>query len=862
MSISCFQLDQIPDLTLNKYQSLADTGVDGVLKRHESFLRQWHGICTETSSSFHLLYCYLPAEPIGQRLKVFFLIQGSEEELRMIEPLLLKSPLSDFFAFKKGVLPRTCMQAGATLMKKERMADIYNPLTGQSKMVHYVPKWEINEEARLYDLFRIMETVSQAYYPQEACTFRVDVYPVSAAQETRSKFTPVLKDLRGENDIKLMRESDSLKSDSYARDICKEYEDWITSIETTPHFRVNIYSFADNAFKAKTLLNSAGSEALNEGDFSIAAIKPDSDGAFNLLSRMDRKASDYSFYPAHAVLKSWPTTYCLSEIVPFFRFPTLYDGETIEIPKETAPVHVSGGVFLGKDTNGYPVNLALEYLPRHAFFTGMPGSGKTNTMLHLVTQLHDKGIPFLALEPAKKEYRALLGHKNMRDIHLFSPHLQSKFPLQMNPMAFPIGTRLSEHINALLEVFEGSFTLEGPTYKFLGSAIQRSYTDLGWDIEDENTAGCELPYPTLQDVYNNLEKEIERSGYDGELKGNIRSFLQVRLGGLMERDAGELFNVRQPTIKPDNWLNISAIVELEVLGEQAKNFFVLLVCHYVLEALRADPSGGIDSNGDLLPVLHAIFIEEAHNIIAPSAQQTGSDSVDPKVSATAYIVKMLAEVRALREAIVIADQLPTALASEVTKNTGLKLVHRLTAQDDREQIGTAISASPMQLERMASLSKGRAFIYHEQTAKPFEIQVAEWIKPTVALDVSNDTQLYRDTCMLPTTAHAVSVAFDNWLSKYYMPLEKQEMELSNRIISATTNEDTAELYCCKAQKIYLLAECKHILAKCERLKHLWLLSEDGAHPLQSDFDDVLAGIHEMVDRTNAISLMIPEERKI
>lgn len=43
---------------------------------------------------------------------------------------------------------------------------------------------------------------------------------------------------------------------------------------------------------------------------------------------------------------------------------------------------------------------------------------------------------------------------------------------------------------------------------------------------------------------------------------------------------------------------------------------------------------------------------------------------------------MLAEVRALRESIVIADQLPTALAIEVTKNTGIKLVHRLTAQDE------------------------------------------------------------------------------------------------------------------------------------------------------------------------------------
>lgn len=849
VSISCFQIDQIPDLSLNKYQSLADTGIDGVLKRHESFLRQWHGICAESATSFHLLYCYLPTEPTGQRLKAYFLIQGNDTELRMLEPLLRKSPLSDFFRFKRGTLPIIRMSAGTTMTKKERVADIFNPMTGKSKPVHYVPEWKMNEEGRLYDLFRIMETVSQAYSPQEACAFRIDLYPASTAQDTRNKFNSVLKELRGENDIKLMKETDSLKTDSYARDICKEYEDWITSIETTPHFRVNIYGLAENTFKAKIILNSAGSEALSEGDFSIAAIKPDSDGFFNLLSRMGERADDYCFFPAQATLKSWSTTYCLSEVVPFFRFPTLYDGEIIEIPKETAPVQIENGICLGKDTNGYPVNFALKDLPRHAFFTGMPGSGKTNTMLHVVTQLREKGIPFLALEPAKKEYRALLGDGKMRDTYLFSPHLQSKFPLQMNPMAFPAGVQLSEHINALLEVFEGTFALEGPTYKFLSSSIQKSYTDLGWDIEDENTEECELCYPTLQDVYNNLEKEIAASNYDGELKGNIQSFLQVRLGGLMERDAGELFNVRMSTIKPEEWLNISAIVELEVLGEQAKNFFVLLVCHYILETLRANPSGGVDSSGKPMPVRHVVFIEEAHNIIAPSTQQAGSDSVDPKISATAYIVKMLAEVRALREAIVIADQLPTALASEVTKNTGLKLVHRLTAQDDREQIGTAISASPVQLERMASFTSGRAFIYHERTVKPFEMQVSEWVVPSVSFDSSNDAQLYSETWLLPTMVRATIVAFRNWQGKYLIKVDGKLAALENRYNQA---DGADEVEFCLKQKEVLLAECTKLISKCNRFEQLWLLSRTNIHPLYEELEKSISYINGMMERLNFI----------
>lgn len=855
MKISCFQIEQIPDLSLNKYQSLADTGIEGVLRRHESFLRQWHGICMESGTSFHLLYCYLPTDPIGQRLKVYFLLQGSDMAVQLLEPLLKKSPLSDFFVLKKGKLPQVCLKAGATLTKKERVADIYNPMADYSKSVHYVPKWEINNEARLYDLFRIMEIVGQAYLPHEACVFRVDLYPVFAAQETRNKLYPILKDLHGENDIKLMRETDSLKSNSYAQDICRECEDWVTNIETSPHFRVNIYAFADDIFKAKIILNSAGSEAIVEGDFSIAAIKPDTDGAFNLLSRLGQKAADYCFFPSQAALKSWSTTYCLSEVIPFFRFPTLYDGETIEIPKETAPVNIEDGVYFGKDTNGYPVYFPLKDFPRHAFFTGMPGSGKTNTMLHLATQLRKNGIPFLALEPAKKEYRALLGYKEMQDVYLFSPHLQSKFPLQMNPMAFPIGTRLSEHINALLEVFEGSFTLEGATYKFLSSSIQRSYTNLGWDIEDENTEDCGLPYPTLQDVYDNLEKEIDASSYNEEIKGNIRSFLQVRLGGLMERDAGELFNVYESTIRPDDWLNISAIVELEVLGEQAKNFFVLLACHYILEALRVNPSGGVDSSGTPMPVRHVVFIEEAHNIIAPSTQQDGLDSVNPKISATAYIVKMLAEVRALREAIIIADQLPTALTSEVTKNTGLKLVHRLTSQDDREQIGAAISASPLQLERMASFTSGYAFIYHEKTMKPFEMQVAEWIKPAITFDISNDAQLYSEIYRMPTSERAVFVALKNWQNKHMFSVDDELLILQQRYKNAKVT-DIVEMQYCASQKKLLLAKCKVLIGNCRRLRKLWLPSQDNANPLNEEFDETIAFIQGMIDRLNSIESFI------
>ncbi len=777
MAVLSFKIVQIPDLTLHKYQSLSDTGIEGVLKRHSDFLRQWHGIGLATGASFHLLYCFDNSKEKGERLSLYFLIQSNDEEtLTLLKPIVHKNPLSDFYNFIECELPSMEFAAGTTLIKNERVAEIYNPLADKTDLIHFVPHWEVDESARLYDLFRMMEIIGSSYDDNACCAYRIDLFPISLIRETILQFTPTIKALQGDNDIKLVSNAVDAKTDSYAQTVKKEYDDWMSSIQSTPHFRVNVYAFANNVFSSKMILNAAASEAINEGDFTLANIKVDENGKYSILSRFGSQPEGYCQNKDIAACPTWATTYLLNEVEPFFRLPALFDGENIEIPKETSPKFVEKGLRIGLDNNGYVVNFPIKLLPKHAFFTGAPGSGKTNTMLHLVSQLKRHNIPFLVMEPAKKEYRELLSSPEMSDVFLFSPHLQSHFPLRVNPFEFPRGVRLSDHIDAILSVFQGSFMLEGGVYKFLSASIEKAYTKLGWDIEEINDG--ELEFPTLTDVYDILEDEINSSTYDSEIKGNMTSWLQVRLGNLMERGTGELFNTKTSTLSPEEWLTSSAIVELEVLGENAKNFFVLLLCNYILETLKIDPNGGIDpETGEKVPVRHAIFIEEAHNIIAPTSQQSSSETVDPKVSATAYIIKMLAEVRALREAIVIADQLPTALAPEVTKNTGLKLIHRLIAQDDRELIGSAVSATPLQLEQVANFSMGKSLIYYEKTKKPFEVQVDLWVKPKIDYNFANDKELFLSMANRRVTQLSIYKVFQDLYDKTVARLNAINTEL-------------------------------------------------------------------------------------
>ena len=63
------------------------------------------------------------------------------------------------------------------------------------------------------------------------------------------------------------------------------------------------------------------------------------------------------------------------------------------------------------------------------------------------------------------------------------------------------------------------------------------------------------------------------------------------------------------------------------------------------------------------------------------------------------------------------------MAPEVIKNINIKLVHRLTSSDDRELIGNTMSATSMQIEAMATLTQGGAFMNYEGLLRPFQMQV-------------------------------------------------------------------------------------------------------------------------------------------
>lgn len=851
MAEQWYTIDQLPDLTLNKYSSLEGNGVDGVIEKHIAFLRQLNRAGIVSGLSFHLFYLYLKPEDRakdmpGHRLNIFLLIRGEQDAMRNVSALIKASPLSKFFRFEnkarqngkempvsldaflayKGI-PKPQFSVCSFLTKTETLLPAGN---GEGEDYYILREWEMSDDGRLYNMCNMMESLDQT------ALYRVDLYPVERSTSLREALRKPMNILRKRQDNR----GTWSKHDYDGKDVLDNYEDLIERYDSSPHFISNIMVFANNREDAATILDAAGSESLLKGKYTISTFvskfSPESflskniepldnlrDGVVLRKGRPGLIVCKES--AANINLNYLPTLFSLEEIAPFFRFPTLYDGEVIQLPKETAPASVdpNGSLFLGKDRNGYDVYYPLKLLPKHAFISGVPGSGKTNTMHHITSSLwKDHGIPFLVLEPAKQEYRALANDPDMKGLYLFSPNADMSFPLHINPFEMPKETMVAEHIRRLCSVFEGAFPLEPPMPFLLDIAIEAVYRELGWIPEHIYTGEekaengvSRKPLPTMSMLYRRLEQELKTTNYSDEVRGNLESALKVRIGSLLRREMGDVFDVPESTFAPEKWLEVPAIIELESMGTGPSNFLTLMLCSLIRETLKVDSKRenssiqcvkngntfaftidkpvflseaetftinadefSVNSNNRPRPlcitsssgnttlifdkeepgvftfccntmnypgyyslsddgqklslywgnkeIRHVIFIEEAHNLIGPeSEEQTGADA-DPKCAATAFVVKMLAEVRALKEGIVIADQLPTVMAQEVLKNTGLKIGLRITSADDRALLGSTMAASALQLEEMATFSVGEALIFYEDLMRPFNMRIKEW----------------------------------------------------------------------------------------------------------------------------------------
>lgn len=795
-----YELKQIPDLTLSKYSQLDEGDVEGVLQQHQAFWRQMNRRGRLLNEGYQLIYEYDPERELGNRLRICFRVDtcipsfmeetlrssaiGAYFELDKIGGKVCKNEKEEALEKKReeenARMASRRYRYAAHLIKKERVMRSLNQTDSQK--FYIVSSWEMNETARLYSMMKLMSAINRP------CVYCVNIRPVDQTQEMRQNLEQILSFLRRTTQLRVTKSASSVSAnekDENAKDTLDLYEDLLEDLDTTPHFLTDVEVLADDSNLAQYILDAAASEALSEGSHEIRTYEENCSLAdispLNIISCAGEDAPEK--------LRLLPHLMLLPELSAFAVFPALYAGEFIDAPKETLPTLYAEGLLLGRDNEGHEIRFPLKNLSKHAFLAGVPGSGKTNSMMHLITSMHVKyQIPVLILEPAKHEYRILTAVPGMEDLELFSPSANTPFPLHINPFEFPVGMTLAEHIRNLIEVFDGAFTLDPPMPFLLDSSVEEVYRDHNWLPSMVNRPDLGFTYPTLSELYDKVADKLEHTDYEAEIKGNLKSVLQVRIGSLLTREMGDVFNVSHSTLPPEAWLKRSAVIELESMGKYPANFLSLLLSTLIRETLKVQDYNKLPDGRPR----HVMFFEEAHNLIGPTAEQSADGNTDTKTAATAFVVKMLAEVRALGEGIVIADQLPTAMAPEVIKNTSLKIGLRITAQDDRGLLGGTMSADEVQLERMGVFSPGHALCSYEPLLKPFEVQIPYFeSKEDNAETVTIVRNLLSSPYYQEDLRQSLEIHQDGWAKQ-----KEQILEKKRKMVAKSRNaeyDDTAKV---------------------------------------------------------------------
>lgn len=404
-------------------------------------------------------------------------------------------------------------------------------------------------------------------------------------------------------------------------------------------------------------------------------------------------------------------------------------------PADPARAITVGEVMRGRRRTGTHYRLDPDQLTRHAFVAGLTGSGKTNTIIHLLGQAAERDIPFLVIEPAKTEYRELLGRPALADrLRVFTLGREHVSPLRLNPFEVPPGTDVGTHLDLLKAVFTASFALWVPLPQILEQCLVDLYVERGWDFATGTHRGgstSALPdVPTLAALVETVERAVPELGYKGESTQEITASLTTRLNSLRRGSRGLMLDVER-SLPIAELLRDPTVIELEGLGDDADKAFVmgmLLISLY--EHRRAQRTAQLTAAaaaGKPPPapgsLSHVVVIEEAHRLLAAPTKQGDSWTADPQGAFAETFSHMLSEVRAYGQAIVIADQVPVRLAPDVLKNTNLKIAHRLVAGDDREAMAGTMSMDATQSAALASLPRGRAAVFSEGDHAPLLVAI-------------------------------------------------------------------------------------------------------------------------------------------
>lgn len=409
----------------------------------------------------------------------------------------------------------------------------------------------------------------------------------------------------------------------------------------------------------------------------------------------------------------------LAETVNFFRLPEDHnDLVGISIRKNMQAslqlnerVVRADNIIIGQlaDNEDVSIGCSPRALTKHMLVVGKPGTGKTTFAVNLLLQLYQRGIPFLAIEPTKSEYRALIDA--VPELQIFTPGNNSVSPFVINPFIPPKKISVEQYIPSLASAFKAAFSMPSPLDTIFQAAIQEAYTQYGW--KDYSTADDpDVQVFGLHEFILVFKKLIAREKYSAEVKGNLQSAGVLRLRNLIDQNANIYDTTKSVPI--EDILSKPTILELNSIdnAEQKAVLMALLlinICVYTKHCQLGDGS-----------LKNAILIDEAHVLF--KAQDGGNSSASTTVTT---LENMVAEIRSYGTSVIIADQSPLAVGTGIVKNTDLKIVFQLVDAADCQLMAAATSMSDEQRAQIPQLNVGQAMVSYGLLKEPVMVQTPD-----------------------------------------------------------------------------------------------------------------------------------------
>ena len=366
-----------------------------------------------------------------------------------------------------------------------------------------------------------------------------------------------------------------------------------------------------------------------------------------------------------------------------------------------------GRALLDGAPEGPELVLDVDRLTRHALVAGITGSGKTHTLVRLLEALRgDHRVPFLVVEPTKTEFRRLARDPAVR---LLTPGLEGERALRLNPLDVPEGAALGAWMDGLLALFEAAFAMVPPLPYVLRSALVRLYDEAGW----EDVSGRRGRPPRLEDLVSTCDAVIDELAYAPRIRADVRAALRARLQTLTTGARGLVYAAGAQT-SDAILFDGPCVVELDALPRSEDKAFAMGLLVLRLAAFRR-------SMGPSPRLQHLLVLEEAHRLL-----RKAEGSEDPRSRGVEQLADLISEVRSYGQGVVIADQVPSRLAEDAVKNTDLKILHRLVANDDRELVGGSAGLSEAQQEHLVRLERGQAVVFQEPMDRPVLAKV-RWV---------------------------------------------------------------------------------------------------------------------------------------